>query len=419
MKHREITIPTILGLLITLGGLATGLWLVNTRTALNSKASGDETPNEVRVTNITDNSLVVSWLTSKATTGFVKYSENKLAAAELVVSDDRDQGNGSSSNYFTHLVTIRGLKPTTEYKLKIGPVEQAVSTGMVLRNPPAADVIYGQVVTKNSDPADGALVYVQLPGVVPQAALTKSSGSWIVPISSARTADLTSFAAYDKQNAVVNIFIQAGPLGTTSLSAPIDDARPLSLITLGQVASPIVSTPTPVDTKSKFSDTSLTTPATTTSSSGLKIESVKPVVKGQAPAGATVNIEVNSDNQIKTTVKADSAGKFTYNLPAGLEPGEHTITFSTLVDGVVKKVTKTFVVEAAGTTATPHFAASPSAKLKKTTPTPTPTPKAVRVAYPATNDQPQSGNLTPTLLLLILGGGLIVSGSLVYRKYER
>ena len=171
----------------------------------------------------------------------------------MVVSDDRDQDRGAVGNYFTHLVTLRGLKPTTAYKLKIGPEEQIVTTGVNLRNTPAADVVYGQAITSGGDPADGAIVYVQLPGAVPQAALVKASGSWVVPLSVDRSTDLTSFAAYDKQTEKISVTIQAGPLGTTTFLL-FWPARPMAAITLGQTTVVAETLPTPQPTpNSKFS----------------------------------------------------------------------------------------------------------------------------------------------------------------------
>ena len=80
MKQRELTIPTVLGLLVAIGGLVSGLWLSGNKTTLGIFASGEQTAENVRVTNVSDTSLVASWTTSKATSGFVKFSENKLAA---------------------------------------------------------------------------------------------------------------------------------------------------------------------------------------------------------------------------------------------------------------------------------------------------------------------------------------------------
>ncbi|MBI5358477.1 hypothetical protein HZB69_02495 [Candidatus Amesbacteria bacterium] len=410
MKRPEITIPTLFGIMITLGGLVTGLWLMRNTTSFNTSASTDEAPTNIQITNVSDTSFSVSWVTAKATSGFVKYDE-------LVVSDDRDQDRGSIGNYFTHLVSIRGLKTSTNYKIKIGSgkslgSESIVTTGMTLRNPPPADVIYGQIMTSGGDPAEGALIYVKLPGIVPQVALVKTSGSWVVPLSISRTSDLTSFASYDKQSATADISVQAGPLGTASQSVALSNARPVAPIILGEKIV-VLPTPTPESTPiSKFSDDSLDASVSATPSK-IKLNTIKPNVSGEAPAGAEISIEINSKNKITATVKANKKGQYDFKIPEGLEPGEHTITVSTLVDGVIQKVTRSFIVEAAGTTTLPTFAATPSAKLK-----PIPTPKA-RVAIPVKNDQPRSGNFEFSLLLLSIGAILITSGVFGFKNYGR
>ena len=245
MKRPEITIPTLFGILITLGGLVTGLWLMRNTTSFNTSASIDEAPANIQITNVSDTAFSVSWVTAKATSGYVKYNEDRLASSELVVSDDRDQDKGSIGSYFTHLVSVRGLKASTNYKIKIGSgkslgSESVVTTGMTLRNPPPADVVYGQIMTSGGDPAEGSLVYVRLPGVVPQVALVKTSGSWVVPLSISRTSDLTSFASYDKQSATADISVQAGPLGTSNISVVLSNARPMAPIVLGEKIEKVV-----------------------------------------------------------------------------------------------------------------------------------------------------------------------------------
>ena len=418
MKKRELTIPTILGILVTIGGLVAGVFLLNAPLRSLVGASPEETPTEVKVTNTADTSFVVSWTTAKSTSGYIQYGEGEKP--ELVVSDDRDQENGEIGIYFTHLVTIRGLKAATNYGFRIGSGKglydqggqlYKVTTGITLRNPPRADVAYGQIVTSSGDPVDGALVYLAMPGTVPQAAITKSSGSWVIPISTARTVDLTSFAAYDASAGQVGVLVQAGALGTATVTTTTGNTKPVPEITLGQTVNLAAQQPTPTpSTESKLSGPAL---VILTPKSGERVNSTQPEIMGKAPAGAEVTIVIHSTTQITQTVTADENGDWSYSVPAGLEPGTHTITITALVNGVKKTVQKSFVVEAAGVSNAPAKIATPAATLKPT-PTPKPTP---RVAYPSTESgTPQSGNLTPTLLLLILGSGLVLTGAFAYRK---
>jgi hypothetical protein len=453
MRKAEFTIPTILGILLTIAGLVAGVWLLREPLRTLVGASAEETPQEVRITNVSDTSFVVSWITSKSTSGFIQYDETGREP-QLTVSDDRDQQQGQIGSYFTHYVTVRGLKAATNYAFRIGSgrnlydqQEQlyAVTTGPTLANPPTADVAYGQVDTQSGEPAEGALVYVSLPGVVPQATLVRSSGSWVVPLSTARTSDLTSYAAYDRQSSQLSILVQGATLGTSTVQVTTDQDSPVATIVLGEesldtanlitntnLPNAIVPTPTPnvVDAQSKFSTQGLgsSTPATTTGelvlltpASGEKVNTSTPIITGTAPKNAKVTIEINSENKIVTEVRADANGEFEYTVPEGLEPGTHTVTISTLVNGVLKKITKSFVVEAAGESVAPVKTATPSGQILTT---PTPTPKATikptatpRVTIPSTESGvPASGELTPTLLLLILGTALVFAGAFSYRK---
>ena len=426
MRRKELTIPTILGILVIIGGLVGGVVLLNKPLRNLVGASPEETPNEVKITNISDTSFVVSWTTAKSTSGYVQYTGG------LVVSDDRDQERGEIGNYFTHLVTIKALKPESGYSFKIGSGKSLydnsgksyqITTASAVSQVPAADVAYGQVVTASGDPIEGAIVYLSLPGAVTQAVLTKSSGSWVIPMAVARSADLTGYAAYDREKEKIEITVQAGALGTSVINTTTGTARPVANITLGENRSGETPVPTPV-AGSKFSSGSLATDTgetliILTPKSGEKVNSQKPEIIGKAPAGSKVIIKVESSQLFTETLTASENGDWTYGVPENLDPGEHTITVMSIIDGVTKTIKKSFVVEAAGVSNAPARVATPSATL---VPTPKPTPKpsptiAPRVAYPSTESgTPQSGNLTPTLILFILGTGLVLAGATSYRK---
>lgn len=426
MRKRELTIPTILGILTIIGGLIGGVVLLNKPLRNLIGASPEETPKEAKITNISDTSFVVSWVTDKSTSGYVQYNGG------LVVSDDRDQQRGEIGNYFTHLVTIKALKPDTSYSFKIGSGKSLydnsgksyqITTATTVSQVPAADVAYGQVSTASGDPVEGAIVYLSLPGAVPQATLTKPSGSWVIPMAIARSADLTSYAAYDREKDKVEITVQAGALGTSVINTTTGITKPVANIILGENRSGETPTATPV-AGSKFSQGTLATDTgetliILTPKSGEKVNSQKPEIMGKAPAGSEVTIKVESSRVFTETLTASENGDWTYSVPENLDPGVHTITVTSIIDGVTKTIKKSFTVEAAGISNAPARVATPSATLvptPKATPKPSPT-IAPRVAYPSTESgTPQSGSLTPTLILLILGAGLVLAGATSYRK---
>lgn len=442
MKKKQVLIPTLIGIFVIVAGIVTGLWAFREPILKGVvRATVEETPENLKVTNITDNSLTVSWTTQKATSGYVQYGETGSGNPSLVVSDDRDQEKGAIGNYFTHYVTVKGLKESTKYQFRLGsgktkydqqgqPYE--VSTGTILRNPPAADVAYGQVLTGSGESAEGAIVYVSLPGIVTQSALVKQSGSWVIPLSTARSLDLTNFAAYDLQNTELEIRAEGGSSGVATVITTTASDSPVPQITLGQDRDYLSEKPTnETDWVSKFSNDVLgpvteipdSTLILLTPKSGEEVNSSQPEIIGKAPAGAEVSIEIHSSHAVVGTVKADKSGNFSFSVPETLAPGEHTVTISTIVGGVVKKISKTFVVQAVEASNSPAFTATPSGTIRptasptatpKVTPTATPRP---RVAYPATESgTPESGESTPTLILLLLGGGLVLSGVFAYNK---
>lgn len=450
MRKPEIHFPTILGVFIAAIGLVSGVVLLRNPLSVLVGASPEETPQKTQITNITDSEFVVSWVTEKAVAGFVQYGEKDPT---LVVSDDRDQDNGNVGSYFTHFVTVKGLTPSTGYVFKIGSGKNlydqqgklyAITTGPQLNNPPAADVAYGQVDNSSGEPAEGAIVYLHLAGVIPQAALVKSSGSWVIPLATSRTTDLTSFAPYDPATAKLEIFVEGGPLGTTQSQITTADDKPVAnLILLSQTDNAVSTldiTPSPTidpNLPSKFTGEAVA-PASPSANPLIiltphldeQVNSTTPEIIGKAPAKAQIQIEIHSDQVITGTTTADATGNWSYTVPSNLSPGEHTITITTIVNGVSKQITRSFVVEAAGESNAPAITASASATLAPTlrptlpvtvtvtiTPTSTPEPTvAPRVAYPSTaSGVPETGSLTPTLLLAILGLGLVGAGFIGYK----
>lgn len=413
MKKRELTIPTILGILFLIVGMGAGIWFLREPIKSAVFAYSEEIPNQVQITNVSDTSFVVSWLTDKAAAGFIQYGQS--TNPNLVIADDRDQERGTADKYFTHFVSVRGLKPSTRYYFRIGADKSLydTTTGLSLGSPPAADIAYGQILTGNGEPADGAIVYLTLAGAVPQASLVKSSGSWVIPLSTARSVDLTSFVAYDPKSSQVQIRVQAGPLGQASVITTTDQDSPVAAISLGQNLNLLASQPQPPEahTSSRFSTSSLIIISPKT---GEQVNSAQPEIIGRGPANSEVTITVNSPTSITNTIQTDSNGEFSYSVPKKLPPGEHTITISTLINGVAKQVQRKFIVLAAGESQIPAFTATPSATLR---PSPSPTIKP-RITMPATESGvPTSGNLTPTLVLLILGSALTISGVVTYKKF--
>lgn len=388
MKKRELTFPTLVGLIVAVGGLVSGLWLVQGQLRKSSSASVEETPKNVKITNQSDSSFVVSWVTDLATTGYVQYGEGE-DGLEMIVSDERDLEKGAVEKYFTHYVVLQGLKPETEYNFKIGSgkstfdlegIPYKVTTGPRISQPPAADVAYGQVVTASKDPADGAIVYMQLAEGTMQSALVKPSGSWVISLSAVRKVNLTENLTYDLENGQVSVLAEGGPMGNASVMTTTAKDSPVPDIILGS-GTTTASPDTTAAAVPSEGELDVLAP-----NSGEFVNTSRPEIVGVAPAGTEVSIEIHSEAIIKGVSVADEQGKFSFSVPTDLPPGEHTITISAVIDGVVQKISKSFTVYAAGESSLPAFTATPSATLA---PSPSATPK------PTSGVIPQSPTATP------------------------
>ena len=242
LKLSKIHFPTALGLFILLMAVGIGLWLAKNQVNTSSSVGGGLEPKQVRITNVTDTSLSVSWLTNDVESGKVKYGESVKNIKETGL-DDRDQLSGEEGKFEVHHVTLKNLKPQTKYYFKIEsggkqfdnqgkPFE--ISTGSALGNPPAADPVYGVILDQSGTGAEGVVVYINLANAAPMSALVKTNGNWALSLSTARNADLAGFLTYDTQATIVNILVQGGKLGTAPAITTTANDSPVPDIMLGQ-----------------------------------------------------------------------------------------------------------------------------------------------------------------------------------------
>lgn len=146
---------------------------------------------------------------------------------------------------------------------------------------------------------------------------------------------------------------------------------------------------------------------------GELIATNEPEIIIEAPKGEVVKITVNSAVTQTTTQTAGSDQTINWTPPEGLEPGQHTVTLEyTDANGVLQKIVRTFTVlgaETTGGTGLPSFTATKSGTLS---PTPTSTSSGVPLSsMPSTESGvPESGVLTPTITILMMGIGLFLTG---------
>jgi hypothetical protein len=264
--------------------------------------------------------------------------------------------------------------------------------------------------------------------------ITGENGSWLLNISKSRTAGLNAYSAIDVNETIVDILAQAGTNMATAKITP-SAGRNTPAITLGsvnnftgiatggeEVPGALIDLPEEISAgESKFvldnASASASIEETVTLASvdeGETITTQEPEFFGEGPPGVTLTITVESD-PITESIDVSKSGDWQWSPPASLAPGEHKITVSWRdALGILRTLTRSFVVSASEG---PAFESTPSASLSPTptaSPTATPTatatasPSATASATPTTVPIPDSGTLTPTIVLFIMGVGLIL-----------
>ena len=440
-------IPTILGILFLVAGLGVGIFIVGQGTGgFFPKASPESTPKNLKTTNISDSSFTISFVTDSATPGYVKYGtdEKKLKSQ---TSDDRDQLSGAVGQSTTHHITLRSLSPSTTYYFAIGTASRevytndgkpyTVTTAPKLGSAPEALTIYGSVITKASTPASDSIVYISVDGASPLSTLVKSSGSWAVPLSTARTTTLNSYAQINDQTQI-SILVQGKDASSNATAKVlVAKAQPVPTITLGQSAnflddsaslgqSTDGSVSTSSETTSKFSASQLNSASESSSTAvaslgitfsnpaneGDEINTVRPALQGKAPAKTKLTIVVHSSQTYEGSVTTDANGNWSFTPSGNLDPGDHNVTVSyTDADGKTVTETRTFKILAMNTSTNPAFTSTPSA-----TPTPIASSSTRTTKVGTGSAVPKAGSTEETLAVLALGFGSMIAGLYAWRK---
>lgn len=224
----KFKIPTLLGLGVILIGIASGLILVLKDQTFLLRASPDVTPQNVTFANILDSEVSVSWKTVNPSSSFITFGQNN--PGEQTALDDRDQK--FPTPHTIHYVTLKNLLPNTEYQMKIttGKIPSKVFK-FKTASPISYQNNFGPVigsVLQDSKPLDEGVVYLSIAGATVQSSLTKSLGSFLIPLAQIRKADLSDiFTVSDDMIAKLTVVGKNGQatalfkLKTEGISLPV------------------------------------------------------------------------------------------------------------------------------------------------------------------------------------------------------
>ena len=434
--NKEKRFPTILGLIFLIVCIAVGVYLTRSNTSLGSKASGDCTPVNPQVANITNSSADISFYTTALCSASVSVNNQLFSDIKLDVATK------------IHYFQIKNLKNNTVYNYSVISGGQSYNetsfsfeTGSSpISELPTSNLAWGKVLAADSQSTVGAVVYLNIPGASPLSSFVTTDGNWSVSLANSFNDSHTDWFV-PPQNPVDEDIVVISEDGTTTQvtnSTAVNNPVPNIIIGHDSLSAPLVTT-IPVgkitDTTSAVSEKAVDI---FNPQENETLNVTRPDFFGTAPVNSSVVIEVHSDTIVSGNSQADSTGSWHWSPPSDLTPGQHTITVKVQDSaGVWQTVTRNFTVLAADSGG-PAYEASGSATnltptatvkpLATSTPTPviavsqTPTatlqPTSVSVietAAPSTVSTTlyQTGDSIPTYFLVLLSL-ILFSTSLYY-----
>lgn len=436
LEHR---IPTLLGLLLLVIGIGATSYLTSVGITFFGQASAPETPENIRVTDISDTSFTVSYKTSTPVAGSLTYGKTDTFGSLAV--DNRDQQQEVLSPHAIHYITVRTLTPKTTYFFAIVSGETtfldkddkpfSVTTGSVINTKPSAALpASGKIILTTGEQVGEAVVYLSGKDTQTISALVKPDGNYILPLNTTKTKNLSAYASFTDNPELTGLVI--APNQQTSFTLVAHQTNPIPTLILGEnydfalYKDPLTTADSnltaTLSAQLRFpsfeASTNTRSPQITTPKKDEAFTDDKPLFKGVASPGASIKIEIHSLENIKEQVKVDTRGNWSYRPTTALSPGEHTISITAPDQfGIFKTITQKFTVYASGSQV--GESATPSAKLTAT-PTPTtpplPSPSPTIVAatgMPSLTPQPTIQEPTPTLVVMVPPTGLPTKSELL------
>lgn len=430
MKKKKVwekRIPTILAFVILLGSIILTLQIIKSRVLFVGRATPDTTPQNIKITNITDASFAVTFTTAAKTVGGASIDSGEEGAT--LAMDDKNKSGGEQKQLFSHHITVGDLKQKTQYNFQIISEGESysdsgkkftVTTAPVINTPPTAqNPIFGKVLLPGGEAASDTLIIATAEDMQTLSAVTKDSGEFTIPVNSARNLPLESYKIFSDQTPITITARRENMKSTITLL--YKDAQNIPSITLSfdydfktTNQEPEEATPT----------SSLKIPTLAVKQGEVKIITPKkderftdqqPRFQGAALPNQKVKITIHSDENIVTEVKSDNNGIWTYRPPKDLSPGEHTIIIET-VDGfgVIRRITQTFAVFASGSQISLDATGSPT-QMPTPTPTnattPSPTLTGTPTISPAVSPTPTTTPASPSPTTVVSSPTPVVSAT--------
>ncbi len=214
-------IPTLLAIFVLISGVVATLFAINKVEFLKSSAQTSFSPQDVKITNLEDTSVTISWVTDSPSIGLVEYTNQE---------GQRFQ-SGASILASTHWIVLSDLIPNTLYSFTINSAGNIFDNlgspwqvqTLISQSPQIGTVISGSVLKPNAFPAKNALVYVTPEGSSYIAsALVSASGNWILSIPQV------------SNSSILDILVENSTSEISTAKIDVQSANPVPTITVGK-----------------------------------------------------------------------------------------------------------------------------------------------------------------------------------------
>lgn len=404
--HKRI--PTYLCLILLVFLTVITSWIAQKNISPNINASLDKTPLDVQISNITDTSFTVSYSTKDSVGGVISYGESETLGQ--LSFDFRDK-TANESTYKTHYFTITNLNPQVKYFFGIitdgsmytedgKPYTVTTASNLASTQDPPREVSGKILLPDGNSPKEG-LVYLKIIDSQLLSTLVNSEGNYNLKLANIRDNKLENYISINN-NDQLDINILSEGL-TTTIITTVNNATVIPPVTLSQQYNFTQSnniTPTPaIETTitiglPKFSNGKALPkqPQIIVPGKNEGFNDLQPEFSGYALPGRSVEITIQSEADIKTTVRADADGNWSFRPKKPLDPGNHTITIMTKDEsGITRTITQYFMIYTMGTS----FADIEPSPVKSPTPVKRITPTVAPSTTPA-NTPIVTQTLTPT-----------------------
>lgn len=182
--------------LIALGvgilGLFGSFFLVLRQVDFSGQSAPGEVPQQVKLTNLTENSASISWVTNDTASGAVVYGVRQDLESNMTTFDDR----GGNITSLLHHATLKNLKPGSAYYFRIVSGSSTFDNQgkpYVFSTPQHSSLtpLPPAIIKGRADKE--ALVYFSFRNSLPVSSLSDEKGYFLVTINNALNSDQQSF----------------------------------------------------------------------------------------------------------------------------------------------------------------------------------------------------------------------------------